>query len=151
MDNQQPREPPKFMPMPVGMCLLAACQLCSCTQTYKSKKRQGISVGMWRNASISETRTVNVDTLGLEPRASRMLSGCDATTPRALDVSYGLTKDEMQTCIVEMKNRQEEQQNIMRMPEVDPGPQAWESCMMPLRYMCLASQACRCAYIDIDK
>ncbi len=25
-----------------------------------------------------------VDTLGIEPRASRMLSGCDTTTPRAL-------------------------------------------------------------------
>ena len=27
----------------------------------------------------------NMDTLGIEPRASRMLSGCDTTTPRALD------------------------------------------------------------------
>jgi hypothetical protein len=26
-----------------------------------------------------------MDTLGIEPRASRMLSGCDTTTPRALD------------------------------------------------------------------
>ena len=26
-----------------------------------------------------------VDTLGIEPRASRMLSGCDTTTPRALE------------------------------------------------------------------
>ena len=26
-----------------------------------------------------------VDTLGIEPRASRMLSGCDTTTPHALD------------------------------------------------------------------
>ena len=26
----------------------------------------------------------NLDTLGIEPRASRMLSGCDTTTPRAL-------------------------------------------------------------------
>ena len=25
-----------------------------------------------------------MDTLGIEPRASRMLSGCDTTTPRAL-------------------------------------------------------------------
>ena len=27
----------------------------------------------------------HMDTLGIEPRASRMLSGCDTTTPRALD------------------------------------------------------------------
>jgi hypothetical protein len=26
-----------------------------------------------------------MDTLGVEPRASRMLSGCDTSTPRALD------------------------------------------------------------------
>ena len=26
-----------------------------------------------------------MDTLGIEPRASRMLSGCDTTTPRARD------------------------------------------------------------------
>ena len=29
----------------------------------------------------------HVDTLGIEPRASRMLSGCDTTTPRALWLS----------------------------------------------------------------
>ena len=28
---------------------------------------------------------LTVDTLGIEPRASRMLSGCDTTTPHALD------------------------------------------------------------------
>ena len=28
----------------------------------------------------------SMDTLGIEPRASRMLSGCDTTTPRALEV-----------------------------------------------------------------
>ena len=27
-----------------------------------------------------------LDTLGIEPRASRMLSGCDTTTPRALEI-----------------------------------------------------------------
>ena len=27
-----------------------------------------------------------MDTLGIEPRASRMLSGCDTTTPRALEL-----------------------------------------------------------------
>ena len=30
-----------------------------------------------------------MDTLGIEPRASRMLSGCDTTTPRALDMQLG--------------------------------------------------------------
>ena len=30
-----------------------------------------------------EFRETNMDTLGIEPRASRMLSGCDTTTPRA--------------------------------------------------------------------
>ena len=28
-----------------------------------------------------------MDTLGIEPRASRMLSGCDTTTPRALPIA----------------------------------------------------------------
>ena len=34
----------------------------------------------------------NLDTLGIEPRASRMLSGCDTTTPcaRVLDQSFTL-------------------------------------------------------------
>ena len=32
---------------------------------------------------------MNMDTLGIEPRASRMLSGCDTTTPRALDGPAG--------------------------------------------------------------
>ena len=30
-----------------------------------------------------------MDTLGIEPRASRMLSGCDTTTPRALELCHG--------------------------------------------------------------
>ena len=30
--------------------------------------------------------TGKMDTLGIEPRASRMLSGCDTTTPRALEI-----------------------------------------------------------------
>ena len=29
-----------------------------------------------------------MDTLGIEPRASRMLSGCDTTTPRALNTQF---------------------------------------------------------------
>ena len=32
----------------------------------------------------------SMDTLGIEPRASRMLSGCDTTTPRALLVIFGV-------------------------------------------------------------
>ena len=30
-----------------------------------------------------------MDTLGIEPRASRMLSGCDTTTPHALEKPVG--------------------------------------------------------------
>ena len=30
----------------------------------------------------------SMDTLGFEPRAFRMRSGCDATTPCALDLQY---------------------------------------------------------------
>ena len=33
----------------------------------------------------SRTAELQLDTLGIEPRASRMLSGCDTTTPRALE------------------------------------------------------------------
>ena len=32
---------------------------------------------------ISFEHSINMDTLGIEPRASRMLSGCDTTTPCA--------------------------------------------------------------------
>ena len=34
-----------------------------------------------------------MDTLGIEPRASRMLSGCDTTTPRALEGGGAQIKD----------------------------------------------------------
>ena len=43
-----------------------------------SKPRSAICI--W--ASMQSYR--KMDTLGIEPRASRMLSGCDTTTPRAL-------------------------------------------------------------------
>ena len=33
----------------------------------------------------------SMDTLGIEPRASRMLSGCDITTPRALVIFFWCT------------------------------------------------------------
>ena len=35
------------------------------------------------HASAKRLRAAQLDTLGIEPRASRMLSGCDTTTPRA--------------------------------------------------------------------
>ena len=46
-----------------------------------------LSVGSTDKAA-NERRTISsgyeqMDTLGIEPRASRMLSGCDTTTPRA--------------------------------------------------------------------
>ena len=37
-----------------------------------------------------------MDTLGIEPRASRMLSGCDTTTPRALEESAALPRHRAQ-------------------------------------------------------
>ena len=36
-------------------------------------------------AHVCHGRPRGMDTLGIEPRASRMLSGCDTTTPRALE------------------------------------------------------------------
>ena len=39
---------------------------------------------------------MDMDTLGIEPRASRMLSGCDTTTPRALE---DLAKDIQRSCL----------------------------------------------------
>ena len=35
-------------------------------------------------AAVAFSIQSKMDTLGIEPRASRMLSGCDTTTPRAL-------------------------------------------------------------------
>ena len=46
-----------------------------------------------RDAAVAEwsSRVARMDTLGIEPRASRMLSGCDTTTPRALEcISHSL-------------------------------------------------------------
>ena len=36
----------------------------------------------------------SMDTLGIEPRASGMLSGCDTTTPRALLVFFAFETQE---------------------------------------------------------
>ena len=41
------------------------------------------SVLSWTESSPGQRA---MDTLGIEPRASRMLSGCDTTTPRALEL-----------------------------------------------------------------
>ena len=45
-----------------------------------------------------------MDTLGIEPRASRMLSGCDTTTPRALErisriASTSLSQEKTETAV----------------------------------------------------
>ena len=40
-----------------------------------------------RDSGERRRRASQMDTLGLEPRASRMLSGCDTTTPCAHDIS----------------------------------------------------------------
>ena len=42
-----------------------------------------LQVENFRRAQV-QSLTAEVDTLGIEPRASRMLSGCDTTTPCAL-------------------------------------------------------------------
>ena len=39
---------------------------------------------MARQVTWPRPTPISMDTLGIEPRASRMLSGCDTTTPRAL-------------------------------------------------------------------
>ena len=50
------------------------------------KVRSRVLLGRESNATSKGKRcmTGSMDTLGIEPRASRMLSGCDTTTPRAL-------------------------------------------------------------------
>ena len=43
-------------------------------------------LGDLRLTSHGVHHSPRMDTLGIEPRASRMLSGCDTTTPRALEM-----------------------------------------------------------------
>ena len=45
-----------------------------------------LSAGLPR--SYCRRCAAQLDTLGIEPRASRMLSGCDTTTPRALTATF---------------------------------------------------------------
>ena len=51
--------------------------------------------------------SASMDTLGIEPRASRMLSGCDTTTPHALDMKLG------QLCLVNI---------LLDLAAASPGP-----------------------------
>ena len=44
-----------------------------------------INANSYTPGNLTVTMHLTVDTLGIEPRASRMLSGCDTTTPHALD------------------------------------------------------------------
>ena len=43
-----------------------------------------------KSAGSSSTIGMDMDTLGFEPRAFRMRSGCDTTTPCALDAKLGM-------------------------------------------------------------
>ena len=55
-----------------------------------------------------------MDTLGIEPRASRMLSGCDTTTPRALKKQRGCcsARTAGDPCSQSGKHRQHSQQHV---------------------------------------
>ena len=56
-----------------------------------------------------------MDTLGIEPRASRMLSGCDTTTPRALKKGRGCCSARTAgdpACFQSGKHKQHSQQHV---------------------------------------
>ncbi len=73
-------------------CLCASRRDASLAQLAEHALRKRMVVGSIPTGGfvgslvVSESNScvVNVDTLGIEPRASRMLSGCDTTTPCAL-------------------------------------------------------------------
>ena len=66
--------------MSVCTCIYV-CMLCA-------DVRDDVEAQGKRGAQANNT---NMDTLGIEPRASRMLSGCDTTTPCALCEVFRLT------------------------------------------------------------
>ncbi len=91
-----------------------------------------------------------MDSPGIEPGASRMLSGCDTTTPTALRIQG---RQGHQCCSTTQSTARLKQsamhismiihcrwlmrfvQTQMRTPGVEPGAQAWEACMLPLHYV----------------
>ena len=76
------QQPPRFM---------SNAHTCSAEQWHISGTQ--IHAHAYMPGALPVTLHLGVDTLGIEPRASRMLSGCDTTTPRApwdlhMDTSY---------------------------------------------------------------
>ena len=73
-----------------------------------------------------------LDTLGIEPRASRMLSGCDTTTPRALDHIARMSilhrwkggRGQHETRQTKVDNR--DVWGLARLPAVCPWPRAFQ-------------------------
>ena len=66
------QQPPRFM---------SNAHTCSAEQWHISGTH--IHAHAYMPGTLPVTLHLGVDTLGIEPRASRMLSGCDTTTPRA--------------------------------------------------------------------
>ena len=66
--------------VPIEVCKRSVGQ----AENIIKQERDGKSAALRQHAQPkSMSRTIKMDTLGIEPRASRMLSGCDTTTPRA--------------------------------------------------------------------
>ena len=63
-------KPRAFRSRCVGRCIVTSVFICNCLYEMSVSGLIGV-----------------MDTLGIEPRASRMLSGCDTTTPCALESS----------------------------------------------------------------
>ena len=61
-----------------------------------------------------------MDTLGIEPRASRMLSGCDTTTPCARRYAHGARSCPIGLC-QEAQQLYAEGQEKLRRRELNPG------------------------------
>ena len=70
--------------VPIEVCKRSVGQ----AENIIKQERDGKSAALRQHAQPkSMSRTLKMDTLGIEPRASRMLSGCDTTTPSALAVT----------------------------------------------------------------
>ena len=68
--------------VPIEVCKRSVGQ----AENIIKQERDGKSAALRQHAQPkSMSRTIKMDTLGIEPRASHMLSGCDTTTQRALE------------------------------------------------------------------
>ena len=59
----------------------------TCTVRVVSPDMHGAGCPFRRDSLHHDRQDILMDTLGIEPRASRMLSGCDTTTPCALELT----------------------------------------------------------------